>query len=215
MIIDICKMSIQKKRTTAQILKKYLILFGSIILASFGLSIFFWWWFGREIFFGTTLEFDFFATLCGCLSIIGIGIALYQIAELKARKLIEDETTATVKTTNFNRESLIKCEKVKTGLQGLKKRILNDTYDATIISSYIEDLTNFRDIWENIAAESRNLTSVPFEECDNCLTSLSALINDLFQVLSEKSFIAFQKQMVIEKIRIISANIFACENKFK
>ena len=129
---------------------KYLLLLIAIIIISFGLSLVCWLWFGREIHLGTQLEFDFFTTFCGWVTIISIAIALYQIAELKTRRLIENETTIEVKTTNFNQDALIKCERVKSALQLLKKRILSDSFDESVITSYIDELYSFKDVWEGI-----------------------------------------------------------------
>ena len=40
---------------------------------------------------------------------------------------------------------------------------------------------------------------------------MSELVNELFKVVEEKSFLVFKRQGVIEKIREISFNVLACE----
>lgn len=111
-----------KDNKSSKTWKKFLVLFIIILISSLLLSGLFWLWFGKEIHFSKVLELDFFNTVCGWFSIIGIGIALYQIAELKDRKEIQDEAKKDVKTKKFNEESLVKCETVKTGLQELQKK---------------------------------------------------------------------------------------------
>ncbi|MDQ2719713.1 MAG: hypothetical protein M3Z26_08150 [Bacteroidota bacterium] len=187
-----------------------------LFAGSFFFSMIIWKWFGKNynISFGL-LEVDFFNTLFATFGMAGLVMAIYQIVELRNENEIKNATTIEVKTTKFKQESLINCERVKGGLEQLRKRILNDNFDDSVINGYINELYAFKDVWDAILIERQNLTEEPFEVCNNCLTSISELINDLFKVIDEKSFLVFKRQSVIEKISEINKNILSCENKFK
>lgn len=201
---------------TAKNKKRFRIFLLLLFAGSFLFSMIVWKWFGRNynISFGL-LEVDFFNTLFATFGMAGLVIAIYQIAELRDENEIKNETIIEVKTTKFKQESLIHCVRVKGGLEQLRKKILNDNFDSSTINGYINDLCTFKDVWDAILIERENLTREPFEECNNCLTSISELINDLFKVIDEKSFLVFKRQSVIEKISEINKNILSCENKFK
>jgi hypothetical protein len=47
------------------------------------------------------LEIDFFNTVCGIFSIIGLGIAIYQLADLRSAQEIREETRRERDIVNF------------------------------------------------------------------------------------------------------------------
>src|SRR5580704_14457346 len=85
------------------------ITFGWLFLAntfvSIGTAFFFYYLFGKEIrLHGGPLEIDFFNTVCGIFSIIGLGIAIFQLTDLRSEKQIMEETRKQIHTATFKRD---------------------------------------------------------------------------------------------------------------
>ena len=72
--------------------KRKRVIFGWFFLIkqviSFGLTSIFYWLFGKEIrLHGDPLEIDFFNTVFGILTIIGLAVAIFQLTDIKTEKL--------------------------------------------------------------------------------------------------------------------------------
>jgi hypothetical protein len=89
--------------------KKKWVIFGWLFLIntvlSIGLAFVFYWLFGKEIrLYGGPLEIDFFNTVCGIFTIIGLAVAIFQLTDIKTEKQIAEETRKQIHTASFKRE---------------------------------------------------------------------------------------------------------------
>lgn len=190
---------------------------GLILVIAAIVSVLFWKWFGKELIirFGY-LEVDFFNTVCGILTIIGIIIALYQISELKTEEDIINSTIENTYQEIFKKDSISKFGSLKNDLIKFQERVSTAcSYNINEINYYLTTLNRF--IIEINEANNRqnSLKSLPIIDCEKSITLLSELMNECDKVNSKNLYGNFKKVYFMTKVTEIISLISDCEQKLK
>jgi hypothetical protein len=179
-----------------------LLLFGNL-LASILLSCLVWRYvLGRKhTLQGKYLDIDFFNTLGVAFTIIGLGIAIYQIAELRGRQTIIEQTTDEVKIQGFKFAALERYLAIRNQLEALQRRINSEgTFAEKALSKYADVLTYCINSLNTILESQRTLTGNPIIDCEKCVTLLSAIREDLYKTIEERAYASFKKRTFIANI---------------
>jgi hypothetical protein len=157
------------------------------------------------------IEIDFFNTVGVVFTIIGLMIALYQIAELRTRQEIIAEANRVEKERTFRLNALERYSGIKEKAEGLQKRITKErSFTAKGLNEYIELLSDCINSLNTILEYQNSLKSDPVIDCDKCVTLLSEIRVDACKVVEESSYASFKKQTFIgklgEALKIMSAH---------
>jgi hypothetical protein len=186
-----------------------------VLLITATVSALFWLWFGKDLTVRFTyLEVDFFNTVCGILTIIGLIIALYQISEIKTEEEIVEKTIAATHKKAFTDESISKFAILKSQLQELQSRMANDIYSAEVIKNYSEIFTK---VIEEIKETNirQKILSNPIIVCDNFVPLLEALLNECDRMIAKREYGKFKKTFFRTKLSKIIELISECEQQLK
>ena len=147
------------------------------------------------------MEIDFFNTLGVAFTIIGLMIALYQIAELQSRQEVIAATTTEVKRQAFKLNALDHYFSIRSKTKDLQRRITQETsFSDRTVNGYIELLTDCVNSLNSILEYQKKLGSDPIIDCEKCVTLLSEIRADAYKVVEERSYPSFKKQTFILKL---------------
>jgi hypothetical protein len=162
------------------------------------------------------LEIDFFNTVGVVFTIIGLGIALYQIAELRTQQEIIRSTTETVNLQNFKITAYERCLFIKQQIEILQQRVIKEvSFSESILNEYIEILNSCINSLTTIEVYQNSLNAGSLMDCKKCLTLLAEIRSDTFKVIEEKSYPSFKKQSFNTKVGLALKRIFEHETKLK
>lgn len=158
---------------------------------------------------GKDLDLDFFNVLGVVFTIIGLGIAIYQIAELRSRQQVIEETTKDVKLQGFKLNALERYLGIRSQLESLQRRINSEaSFEEKVISRYVEVATSCVNSLNTIIEYQKALTTDPIIDCEKCVTLLSDMRVALYKVIEERSYASFKKQTFIviisEALKVVS-----------
>ena len=190
---------------------RFLLLFVGNFVISLVLSCLIWQYaLGRELNLkGENLDLDFFNVLGVVFTIIGLGIAIYQIAELRSRQHVIEETTKDVKKQGFKLNALERYLGIRSQLESLQRRINSEvSFEEKVISKYADLVTSCVNSLNTIIEYQKALTTGPIIDCEKCVTLLSDMRGALYKVIEERSYASFKKQTFIinisEALKVVS-----------
>jgi hypothetical protein len=179
-------------------------------------SIIFWVWFGKDLLirFGY-LEIDFFNTVCGMFTIIGLIIALYQIAGLKSENEIREDAIADTLESQYKTNAIISLDNLRKQLIDFQEKVAFDTYTKDAISRYLNQISKIINEINSLHNAQKGLRSFPIIDCESCLPLLGELINECDRVSFKGIFGEFRKPFFITKKGEAISRISECEEKLK
>lgn len=119
-----------------------------------------------DIHWGQPLEIDFFNTLGVTFTIIGLGIALFQIAELRSENEIKEEATKLANKSHFLNDARREIPLILTQVKDLQIRINNDVYSPEVIFGYINQTNDFENRLLSIRDRQLQLGVDPIIDCE-------------------------------------------------
>lgn len=197
--------------------RKFALILAAFILISLVFSMLIWKWFGKDynLSFGI-LEVDFFNTFSGTIGMIGLSIAIYQIAELRNETEIRSETIQEVETKNFKNTTIYSFGSLKPALQALQATIIKQSIvSEDVINAYINTITDAGHTFNIITYHQQNLTCEAVIDCKKLLTLQGQILGDLYQIINDKSFVSFPKQKFIQNIGDLISDVSLCETILK
>lgn len=196
--------------------------FWKLFLSNLGISLILscgiWKWvLGKDFNIGFYyINIDFFNTLGVVFTIIGLIIAIFQIAELRTQQEIRQQTIEQFKIHYFKTDAIYNLGFVKPKVQLLQQEINGEfQFSEAIIYSYIESLNSVNHILGNINSQQQNIGCDVIIECGKLITLLEEIDGDLHNVATQKSFTSFPKQHFNSKIGELITSISDCEAKLK
>lgn len=139
------------------------------------------------------LDIDFFNTLGVVFTIIGLGIALYQIAELRTEGQIKTDTTDEVNKDHFVKTARNKITLLIEGIRAFQVKMNGDSYDEKALLGYVNQFNDFLFTVVGLRDHQAQLKHVTILNCENCLTLIEAIQNELNKDVDTKSFINFRR----------------------
>jgi len=147
-----------------------------ILMVSIAGGFLFYYWFGKEIhLLGKNLEIDFFNTVCGLFTIIGLGIAIFQIAEIRSEQQIIEETEFKVKTDFFRKENISRVDEVGHLVTELRDLINDSDYNEKSLNGFIAKIDRILDIFQKIDTQQVMLGCGTLVDCGKCVTLLEGI----------------------------------------
>ena len=153
-----------------------------------------------DIHWGQPLETDFFNTLGVTFTIIGLGIALFQIAELRSENEIKEEATKLANKSHFLNDARREIPLILTQVKDLQIRINNDVYSPEVIYGYINQTNDFENRLLSIRDRQLQLGVDPIIDCEICVTLIGDFRTDLYNLVEGQALVIFKKSNINSKI---------------
>lgn len=170
------------------------------------------WIFGKDFsFFQGYLSIDFFNTLGVVFTIIGLAIALYQIAALRTENEIRAETEKAVNRANFLNEARGEIAVLHHKMKDLQIQFNVDGFSKDTINSFINETNTFEHILTKLHHHQGRIQSTPIIDCENCVTLIEDLRSDLYNSIKGRQVI-FKKNSFNAKIGAVITLISAFES---
>lgn len=170
---------------------------GNTIL-SLGLGLFFFWRFGHEVHFkGNHLEKEYFDAVCGVFAIIGLGIAIFQLAALKREEEVIAETTRNIHRQRFISESKEPVSQAIALVTDLKSLIVNEDLNMVTVKSFQNKVGASLSILHHIDSEQDSIGCDPIVNSKNCVTLLEELQALFLQMLAKSDFVANKQGWIV------------------
>lgn len=172
-------------------------LFGNTILSLlFGLLFF--WWFGHEIHFrGRNLEKEYFDAVCGVFAIIGLAIAIFQLAALRREEEVVVDTTRRIHLLRFTSESSDPVGRAIVLITDLKNLIMNEDLGPVSVKSFQVKVTESLSILQRIDSQQDAIGCDPIIASKNCVTLLQELQEMFLTVMAKKDYVANKQQWIV------------------
>lgn len=192
-------------------LKAVWIRYFKLAVAILVISVILSWLFAYE----WDLSEGYFSTFGTWVTILGLGVAIYQIAELESRQEVARNAETRQKMNRFMSDSAAQCVMMANDLDKIREGLtVNDISERTI-HGYINILDIFLDRWERIKSQYQTLTSQDFVQCDNCVNLANALHATLVKYLENDAYkTKFKKHSVLKQIADIKRSVIHCETEF-
>jgi hypothetical protein len=149
---------------------------------------------------GRPLEIDFFNTLGVAFTIIGLGIALFQIAELRSENEIREEATKQANKSHFLNDARREIPLILAQVKDLQFRINNDVYSLEIVYGYINQTNDFENRLLSIRDRQLQLEGEPIIDCENCVTLIGDFRTDLYNLVEGQTLVIFKKSNINSKV---------------
>jgi hypothetical protein len=196
--------------------EKFLILFGANTIISVLLAFLFYYFFGKEIrLTGQHLEIDFFNTVCGVFTIIGLGIAIYQIAALRKEEEIIAQTSKAFAIKHFKQMSIAPVKEVLEYLSELQGLVNDGEYSELTLVDFIDKINHCVNIISNIDNQQISLNYGNIIDCEKCLTLLKELEEEFSRILDGNLYGDFRRRLSNEKVSDIIASVQKCDAELK
>lgn len=163
------------------------------IVVSIGASFLCYHWFGKEI--------DFFNIICGLFTIVGLGIAIFQIVALRSEQEIRDETRLQVNTANFKREYRNVLVEAIEIIKELEALVSNTDFNETTFQGFLAKIDQILEKFHNIANQQVVLQGGTIVDCQKCLTLLNELSKDFREIMDTNTYQTFRKNYYIGKVK--------------
>ena|SRR5450432_644738 len=149
---------------------------------------------------GGPLEIDFFNTLGVTFTIIGLGIALFQIAELRSENEIREEATKQANQIHFLNEARQDIPLILRQGKQLQIRINSDVYSPETIYGYINQTNDFENRLLRIRDRQLQLGEDPIIDCENCVTLIGDFRTDLYNLVEGQTLVIFKRSNINSKV---------------
>lgn len=185
-------------------------------IVSFLLTIIIWTRSGRPLVLnGKFIDIDFYNTLCGTFGIVGLGIAIYQIAQLRTEQEIRQLANDQAKIDFFIKESIPKINNLSTDMRELQKSFNNGIYSSETLNIYIARIYDFVNTLNNLEANQSSLNCDPIINCNNCVSLMSKLQNDFYNIVTKNAYHKLKKQSINAQFTTIIKSLSECETNLK
>jgi hypothetical protein len=172
------------------------------------------WIFGKDFnLLQGYISIDFFNTLGVVFTIIGLAIALYQIAALRTENEIRVETAREVNRNNFMNEARQEIALLHKNMKDLQVRFNDDSYSRDTIKGFIIETNGFEQTLIKLHHHQDRLQSDAIIDCQNCVTLVSDLRSDLYKTIEGRhAQVIFRKSNFNAKIGAIINLVSAFES---
>jgi len=163
-------------------------------IVSIALAFFFYWLFGKEIrLYGGPLEIDFFNTVCGIFTIIGLAVAIFQLTDIRAEKQIQEDTRKQIYTANFKRDYLSTFQDTVKEIEELESLMNNADFNKTTFEAFLAKIDFITDCLHKIEIQQVAIQCGVILDCKNCLTLLERLSVDFREIIDTNAYQNFKK----------------------
>ena len=202
-----------KKFIIKKFIKEFWWVVAIAILASFG----FWAWFDRPFHFGESgyIEIDYFNTVCGVFTVVGLVIAIYQIAQIKTEQEIVELTIANTRIKTFKEDTLLRFNNFKAEILDFQSDISAGNYSDTTVKGFFRDLNRFKQLIQDTQFRQENLTNGDKIPCKDCVPLLDELIEECLRVMNIKLWGSLKRPLFFTHLKQILSIITDCEYKLR
>jgi hypothetical protein len=196
--------------------RKKWISFGWLFLAntvvSIGGGFFFYYLFGKDIrLHGGPLEVDFFNTVCGIFSIIGLGIAIFQLTDLRSEKQIVEEARKKIHTANFKRDYTSVLQEAIQSIKDLDALMNKTDFNETTFKGFLAKIDQILERFHKIEIQQVTIQCGTIVNCQKCLTLLDQLSTEFREIMDENTYQGFRKNYYIGIIKALKIEGERCE----
>jgi hypothetical protein len=149
---------------------------------------------------GSPLEIDFFNTLGVAFTIIGLAIALFQIAELRSENEIKEEATKLANKAHFLNDSRREIALILMQIKDLQVKINNDVYSPEVIYGYVNQTNDFENRLLSLRDRQMRLGGDPIIDCENCVTSIGDFRTDLYNMVEGHALVIVKRSNINSKL---------------
>jgi hypothetical protein len=187
-------------------------LFIANIVVSIGAAFFFYYLFGKDIRLrGGPLEIDFFNTVCGIFSIIGLGIAIFQLTDLRTEKQIMEETRKQIHTANFKRDYTSVLQEAIQSIKELDALMNNTDFNKTTFESFLAKIDQIFERFHKVEIQQVAMQCGTIVDCQKCLTLLEQLSCDFREIMDTNTYQNFKKNYYIGIVKALKVEGDRCE----
>lgn len=174
----------------------------SLVLSTIASGAIWKWILGRPFNWGGDhIELDFINLVGIAFAVVGLLIALYQIADLQSRQELVSKTKMDAAVQNFKMNSLERCLQVKQNINILQSRVnLERDFTKKVLNGYAQLLTECLNDLITIEIYQKNCSFPPIIDCQNCVTLLSVAREDIYRIIQENAFPSFNRQSFLNEL---------------
>lgn len=186
-----------------------------VLAVSILLSAVCWKWFGNDyhLFESLLLDINFFATICNFFSVIGLGLAVFQVSTLRREEQVKRALLHEMQASEARTASLIKCGNVRALLELLSGRVeTQENVSAQQVLEYVCVVNECIHIMRFVSGMRENITGAAVPDVSLTLSLLEELLTELELVNESRHF---SKQAYLLRIRQILLEIERCEQLLK
>lgn len=196
--------------------RKKWVTFGWLFLintvASIGLSFVFYWLFGKEIrLHGGPLEIDFFNTVCGIFTIIGLAVAIFQLTDIKTEKQIAEETRIRIHTASFKRDFTGIMQGAVGSILELEELIEFGDVNEVALRTFLAKIDVILDEFHKMEVQQIVIQCGAIVDCKKCLSLLSQLSVDFREIIDNNAYQSFPKNHYIGVVKDLRKEGDKCE----
>jgi len=160
---------------------------------------------------GKYLEIDFFNTVCGLFTVIGLGIAILQIAELRNEK----EIVLAVKADYFKKENIGRIEDAVKLTIELREHIAGTEYNQASLVAIIAKIDRIFDLLQKIENHQIIIGCETIVDCGKCLTLLEGMKVELRRIIDAQEYGQFRQNHYSGIVDQIKREVEKCEIEIK
>ncbi len=187
------------------------------VICSLVITAIVWKRVGKELsLVGPYLDIDFFNLLCAVFGIIGLGITLFQITQIRSEQQIKDDTAAYIHGSYFK---LSAARPVADSIGELQKlqSLINSTsdYNKASLTSFLERINKQIYVFDSLKQQQISLGCGTIIDCEKCLILLKELQGSLARIIEENLYSSFPRQSYNQKMTEIVSHINQCDSRLK
>lgn len=160
---------------------------------------------------GKYLEIDFFDTVCGLFTVIGLGIAIFQIAKLRSEK----EIVLAVRGDYFKKENIGRIEEAVKLTIELRDQVAGAEYSRASLVAIIAKIDRIFDLLQKIENHQIMIGCEVIVDCGNCLTLLVGVKEELRRIIDAKEYRQFRQNHYSGMVDQIKREVEKCEIELK
>lgn len=192
--------------------------FGWLFLAntviSIGFAFLFYRLFGKEIrLSGGPLEIDFFNTVCGIFSIIGLLIAIYQLTDLRSEREIREEARKERDISNFRAQFTGVLQEAVRLIKELDDLMNNADFNRTSFEGFLAKIDQILERFHKVEIQQVAIKCGIVVDCGNCLTLLKTLSADFREIMDANAYQSFKKNRYIGIVKELKVEGDRCETE--
>jgi hypothetical protein len=161
--------------------------------------------------FQGSLSVDFFNTLGVVFTIIGLIIAIYQIAVLRTENEIRIEAEKAVHRANFINEARRKIVLIHQRMMELQELFNGNSYSQETVVEFIKETNHIEHVLTELHFHQERITTIPIIDCENCVNLIKDLRDDLYKSLRSGGQVIIKKNSFNSKMGAIIRKLTSFE----
>lgn len=157
------------------------------------------------------MEIDFFNTVCGIFTIIGLAVAIFQLTDIKTEKQIAEETRMQIHTATFKRDFTSVMQGAVRSILELEELIEFGDVNEVTLRTFLSKIDVVLDEFHKIEMQQIVIQCGVIVDCEKCLSLLGRLSADFRDVIDDNAYQSFPKNRCIGLVKDLKKEGDKCE----